>query len=134
PTGAFAYFGTDDNPAKVVKIDLANFTRVGSITLNSGEGILRSAVVDPAGHFAYFGTAVGNTTPGRVVKIDLGTFARVGALTIDGVDTGDGLSQAFLYSAVMAPDGGHAYFGVAPDTTFGTILPSQVAEIDLATF
>ncbi|MGH9379899.1 MAG: hypothetical protein ACRD2Z_04725, partial [Thermoanaerobaculia bacterium] len=39
------------------------FERVGAITLDSGENELRSAVIDPAGEFAYFGT---NTLPGRL--------------------------------------------------------------------
>jgi len=44
-----------------------NFSRVGALTLNSGENYLNSAVIDPADGYAYFGTY-----PGIVVRIDLG--------------------------------------------------------------
>src|SRR3989442_14800907 len=57
----------------------AVFTRVGSLTFNSGENGLSSAVLDRAAGFAYFGT---DTSPGVVVKVRLSDFTRVGALTL----------------------------------------------------
>jgi len=61
------YFGTiSTNPGKIVKIALSNFSRVNALTLESGESGLASAVVDPAGDFAYFGTW---TDPGAVAMI-----------------------------------------------------------------
>jgi hypothetical protein len=108
PAGRFAYFATDTAPSRVVKIDLASFTRIGAIELPDGP--LRAAVIDPAGRYAYFG---GQT---RVVKVDLQSFTRVGALPIADVS-----------SAVMDPAGRYAYFGT--DTA-----PGQVVKIDLRTF
>jgi hypothetical protein len=88
-------------PGRVAKVRLSDFTRVGALTLNAGENDLVSAVIDPTGGFAYFGT---NDSPGRVVKVRLSDFTRVGALTLNaGEDT--------LFSAVIDPTGGFAYFG-----------------------
>jgi putative cell wall-binding protein len=101
----------------VVKIDLDTFTRFDAITLNTGEDVLESAVIDPAGEFAYFGTV---TSPGQVVKIDLDTFTRVDAITLPA-------GENFLYSAVIDPGGGFAYFGTGTG-------PAQVVKVDLATF
>ena len=53
------------------------FNEVGSITLNSGENGLHSAVIDEANQLAYFGTA-----SGTVVKIDLATLTEVGSLAL----------------------------------------------------
>jgi len=77
------------------------FSRVASITLQSGEDRLRSAVVDPSGQYAYFGTY---TSPGKVVKINLSDFTRVSAITLDS-------GENILHSAVIDPIGQYAYFG-----------------------
>ena len=124
PAGKFAYFGTqtyDYTPAHVIKIDLATFTRVGTITLEAGETGLSIAAIDPAGGFAYFGTSFGSRTdPARVIKIDLATFTRVGAITLlAGEDD--------LGSAVIDPAGDFAYFGTYAQR-------GKVIKIDLATF
>ena len=67
-------------PAAVVKIDLRTFERAHAITLDpapdSPENDLRSAVIDPAGNFAYFGTKFQGTVTNqpatqRVVKVQL---------------------------------------------------------------
>jgi hypothetical protein len=88
-------------PAEGTATDLAGFERVGAVTLLLGENQLPSAVMDPAGDYAYFGTA---TSPGRVTKINLATFQRVGGLTLASGENG-------LYSAVVDPSGQFAYFG-----------------------
>src|SRR2546428_7771099 len=75
----FAYFGTETSPGIVVKVRLADFTRVGALTLNPGEDLLSSAVIDSTGGYAYFGT---DTFPGIIVKVRLSDFTRVGALTL----------------------------------------------------
>ncbi len=54
-------------------------TRVGAITLDSGENNLRSAVIDTAGGFAYFGT---NTSPSIVVKIGITQIQAVGGYLV----------------------------------------------------
>jgi len=48
-----AIYRTDTSPGIVVKVDLTTFTRVGAVTLNTGESRLYSAVV--SGNYAYFG-------------------------------------------------------------------------------
>ncbi|MBK8794179.1 MAG: hypothetical protein IPN59_13915 [Holophaga sp.] len=110
----FAYFGTT-YASSVVKVKLSDFTRVGALTLSAGENYLYSAVIDPAGGYAYFGTG---TSPGRVVKVRLSDFTRSDALT-----PGYG-SENNLYTAVM-PDttNGLAYFGAA-------ISPGRVVKIN----
>jgi DNA-binding beta-propeller fold protein YncE len=95
------------------------FERVGVLTLADGETLPYSAVIDPAGRFAYFGTAAWNE-PGRVVKIDLTTFTRVDAITLAP-------GENALRSAVIDPAGRFAYF--VTDTT-----PGRVVKVDLATF
>jgi hypothetical protein len=104
-----AYFGTAcensaSRPAKVIKVKLSDFTRVGALTLYAGEDDLRSAVIDTTSGFAYFGTY---TSPGKVVKVRLSDFTRVGAVTLN---TG----EYYLGSAVIDPANGFAYFGTAP--------------------
>jgi hypothetical protein len=78
----------------VVKVDLRTFQQVGVLTLGSDEGQLRSAVIDPAGNFAYFGAS--SRVPSKVVKIRLDTFERVGAITLAA-------SEGSLNSAVIDP-------------------------------
>ena len=84
-----------------MKVRLADFTRVGATTLNTGEEYLFSAVIDPAGGFAYFGTY---TASGIVVKVRLSDFTEVGALTLN-------VGNDYLRSAVIDAAGGFAYFG-----------------------
>jgi hypothetical protein len=109
--GGFGYFGTSTSRGRVVKVDLADMTRVGALTLNSGEDFLRCAITD--GTYGYFGTG---TSPARVVKVDLANMTRVGALTLpSGVNEFD--------SAVT--DGTHGYFGTASS-------PGQVVKVLLS--
>ena len=56
------------------------FSRTSALTLNTGEGGLISAVIDPGGEYAYFGTY---NSPGIVVKVRLSDMSRVGALTFN---------------------------------------------------
>ncbi|MBI5154109.1 SUMF1/EgtB/PvdO family nonheme iron enzyme [Candidatus Poribacteria bacterium] len=120
PVSRAAYFGTDTRPGRVVKIDLATFTRAGAITLNWEEQYLATAFIDSAGRAAYFGTGY-PISPGRVVKIDLTTFTRIGAITLDRFDGSIGC-------AVVDPAGDAAYFGT------GDYGAGRVVKIDLATF
>ncbi len=71
--GTFGYFGTGTSfspdgpsPSRVVKVRLSDMTRVGALTLETGENGLYSAVTD--GTFGYFGTL---TNPGRIVKVQV---------------------------------------------------------------
>jgi len=92
------------------------FERVDALIL-SGEGDLTSAVIDPSGEFAYFGTF---TSPGRVVKVDLATFEVVDVLTLAS-------GENELRSAVIDPSGEFAYFGTLTS-------PGRVVKIDLSSF
>ena len=94
----------------------AGFQRAGATDFAPGEDVVRSAVIDPSGAFAYFGTF---TAPGKVVKVDLATFERVGSITL-------ATGQNRLISAVIDPAGAFAYFGT-------TTTPGQIVKIDLAT-
>ena len=69
-TEGYAWFGTKfNNPAEIFTIRLADFAMVNSLTMNTGESNLGPAVIDPAGAYAYFGTA---TSPGIVLKVKVG--------------------------------------------------------------
>ncbi|HSK23739.1 MAG TPA: PxKF domain-containing protein [Egicoccus sp.] len=114
PAGEFAYFGTNDWDARVVKVDLATLTHVGSIEFEPGESRLFASVIDPEGRYAYFGT---NAEPGYIVRIDLENFTRAGALAT--------LDVAWLTAAALAPDGATAYF---------TSSASGLLEVDLTAF
>src|SRR2546422_3375164 len=118
-----AYFGTDTG--RVVKVELTDgvglkgnpakvLTRVGGLTLPSGEDHLTSAVIDSAGGFAYFGTL---TSPGVVVKVDLATFARMRGLTLPP-------REVDFASAVIDSAGGVARFRTVnhPGRELGELL------------
>jgi len=81
--------------------------RLDAVTLNSQENYLTSAVIDTGAGYAYFGTGSW-PSPGRVVKVALGAGANspscVGAVTLNSVEDR-------LYSAVIDPSAGYAYFG-----------------------
>jgi hypothetical protein len=96
------------------------FGRVGALTLDGSEQTPFSALIDPAGRYAYVGTGSELTGRARVVKIDLSTFTRVGALVLD---PGEWVPS----SAVIDPTGRFAYFGVSS-------APSRIVRVDLASF
>ena len=66
-----------------------------------GRDYLRSAVLDAANGYAYFGTC---TAPGLVVKVRLSDFTRVAGLTLNA-------GENYLRSAVLDAADGYAYFG-----------------------
>jgi hypothetical protein len=96
------------------------FGRVGALTLDGSEQTPFSALIDPAGRYAYVGTGSELTGRARVVKVDLSTFTRVGALVLD---PGEWVPS----SAVIDPTGRFAYVGVAS-------APSRIVRVDLASF
>ncbi len=124
PAAGHAYFGTGafGVPGRVIKVALGEGPeppeRIGALTLENGEEQLQSAVIDPEGGHAYFGT---NTSPGRVVKVALGQGdalpQRIGAVELDS-------GENFLRSAVIDPANGHAYFGTSTS-------PGQVVKVVL---
>ena len=111
----YAYFGTDDDPGKVVKIRLSDFTEVGDLTFTTGKKT-RSAVIDTANGYAYFGT---DDDPGKVVKIRLSDFTEVGNLTFS--------AGGKTRSAVIDTANGYAYFGTDDS-------PGKVVKIRLSDF
>jgi hypothetical protein len=114
----FLYIGTKNAPAKIVKIRLSDFTRVGTLTLGSGENDLSpAAVLDSAGGFLYAGT---RTSPAKIVKINLADFTRVGALTLNA-----GENQ--LWTATLDSAAGRAYFG-------SRTSPGVIVKINLSDF
>jgi hypothetical protein len=103
----------------IVKIDLDTFQQVDSIMLGDDEYFLQAAVMDPAGHYAYFF----GYNSGKVIKLDLDTFSVADTLTLP-----ESLSDTI--TAVIEPDGSYAYVGIFPNFS----EPGQILRIDLATF
>jgi len=117
----FAYFGTASGllsptqPDQIVKVRLSDFTRVGALALSRGEvGDLRSAVIDAANGFAYFGICA---SPSIVVKVRLSDFTRVGTLRLD---------ESYLSSAVIDTGNGFAYFGT--NTDLGIVVKVRLSD------
>ncbi|MFE6977996.1 S8 family serine peptidase [Streptomyces sp. NPDC057682] len=95
--------------------------RTETLRMRGVEKNMDSAVVDPEGRYAYFGTSnAQDPLPGHIAKIDLRTFKRVGTVSV-------GVGMKLLQAAVMDPAGKYAYFAVAA-------TPGRVVRIDLATF
>ena len=91
--------------------------RIDALTLGTEQDLVRSAVIDTANGFAYFGTF---TDPGRIVKVDLGTFQAVDEIVLEP-------NENKLRSAVIDTANGYAYFGTSTQ-------PGSVVKIDLNTF
>ena len=91
--------------------------RIDALTLGTEQDLVRSAVIDTANGFAYFGTF---TDPGRIVKVDLGTFQAVDEIVLEP-------NENKLRSAVIDTANGYAYFGTSTQ-------PGRVVKIDLNTF
>jgi len=122
----YAYFGTTEGtPGRVVKVALGSGdsppTRVGAVTLATGETWLTCAVIDAANGYGYFGVS-GYPS---VVKVALGSGddppTRVGAVTLDRDDF-------HLTSAVIDPPNGYAYFATCG---FRSYDPGRVVKVAL---
>src|SRR5256712_7441494 len=99
-----------------IAIPTANaLTRVGSLTLNSGETAVQTAVIDTINGFAYFVTC---TSPGRIVKINLSDFSRVGALTLT-------IGEDCPLASVVDSANGFAYLGTYTN-------PSKIVKVQLS--
>ena len=122
PAAGLAYFAGILNPGStnqgiVVKIRLSDFTRVGSLIMDSSERFLSSALIDSAAGFAYFGTSA---SLGSIVKIRLSNFTRVGALSLNGGESG-------LTGSFIDPAAEFAYFGTSAS-------PGIIVKIRLSDF
>ena len=120
-TASATHLGEQASAAHTVHLEINTFSRVGGLDFPAGEDRHRAAVIDPAGRYAYFGTAF-SSNPERVVKVDLATFERVGSLTLNRGDYG-------LTSAVIDPAGDYAYFGTGTG-----VSPGRIVKVDLKTF
>lgn len=119
----FAYFGTDssENPSKIYKVKLSDFSVVGSITLNSNEYGLNAAVLDPVNGYAYFSTTY---DPGKIVKIRLSDFKEVASINL-------ALGEVSPSSAVIDlrnPNQPFGYFGTGE---LGT-NPADIIKVNLS--
>jgi DNA-binding beta-propeller fold protein YncE len=99
PDGRYGYFATI-NTRNIFKVDLAQAEVVDMLTVDEPVVRMRSAFIDRAGAFAYFGS---DTLPGHVLKLDLATFQVVDTLTLPA-------SEGALQSAILDPSGQVAYF------------------------
>lgn len=120
------FAGTDDSTAgnSTPGTDVypnGGMRRLSPVMVDITEVTHKSAVMDPAGQFAYFGVS---GTPGSVVKINLSTATRVGAIALTSVETDPAC-------AVIGPGGGYAYFGDCTDPGTST---GRIAKIDLSSF
>jgi hypothetical protein len=113
----FAYFGARNVNAPcgaclgaIMKIRLSDFTLVGTLTLNTGENQVDSAVFDPTTGLAYFG--LGSSA---IVTVRLSDLTRLGALRP---------IIASFESALIDVADGSAYFGAI--TSPGTIVKLDI--------
>jgi len=113
PLDQFLYLGTQNSPAKVLKIQLSNLTLVSSLTLNSGENDLRGAILN--GDFGYFATS-----GGVVIRVNLRTMTRTGSLSL-----GFSVNSAFCAVGYTPANLGYftGYIGGFP----------RIAKVDLST-
>jgi hypothetical protein len=87
--------------------------------LNAGENIVSSAVIDPAGGYAYFATtdSEGTSSPAIIVRIRLSDFTRAGSLTLNDYESSSN-------SAVIDTVAGFAYFG----TNYGYLVKIRLSD------
>jgi hypothetical protein len=111
PANHYAYVFAAGTPAKIVKIALATFTELGSVTLAPGEDrALLANFADAKKGYAYFVTTPNSTGPNisRVVKIKMTPGStppvRIGAVDLDNV-------PAFIDGGSIDTVHGYAYYG-----------------------
>ena len=128
PAGGFVYFGTGapsfgtgSATGAITKIRLSDFTKVGTLVLNPGEGNLCSAVIDTANGFAYFGAGTNEQgpAPGIIIKVRLSDFTRVAALTLNPDESGP-------CTGAIDSANGFAYFGT--QTFPGTVVKIRLSD------
>lgn len=100
-TTRLLYFGSSDNPGKIVKIDPSAFSVVDTLALESGFSGVGALAVDSTRRRAYAGT---RTTPPQIVEVNLSSLIRVSSLE---------LPQGSTVAAVAwDASGRYAYFGM----------------------
>lgn len=122
--GTYLYCGTVTTPARVVRVDLATFTKYDTITLSTGEDQISRLTTD--GTYLYV-TCLGRYAPpassGSIVRIHLQTFTRVDAINFSTIP---GLTDNHAWATTF--DGTYLYVGT--DASF----PGQIVKIDTRTF
>lgn len=115
----YLYAGTaiSGGPEKIVKVRLADFQRVGALTLNAGEDSLSASFVDEAGDYLY---VAARTNPGKIIKIRLSDLTRVGTLTLPA-------GENHPLSMVYEPARHMAYVGLRSS-------PAMIVRIRLSDF
>ena len=99
----FLYYGNSCSPASVFRISLPKFEKVTTLTLSTGQDLLRDGVIDVSrGSVLFSGDG---PSAAFVVRISLSTFNEVGALTLQG------LNNATTGGATIDTTAGFAYFG-----------------------
>jgi hypothetical protein len=111
PANHYAYVFAAGTPAKIVKIALATFTELGSVTLASGEDrALLANFADAKKGYAYFVTTPNTAGPNisRIVKIKMTPGSnppvRIGSVDLDSV-------PAFIDGGSIDTVHGYAYYG-----------------------
>jgi len=141
PTNHYAYVlcASSGTPGTVVKVALATFAEVGSVTFSAGESnFVFGTVVDvPHGYAYYLARAAGIP---QVVKVKFtpGTNApvRIGAAALD-------TTNVFIDGASIDPVHGYAYYGTYDSDTNipgkvykvmlgdGDVAPAVIGHVDL---
>jgi hypothetical protein len=131
PANHYAYVVCSGTPSKVVKVALATFTEVGSVTLAAGENsFLLNPLVDTGKGYAYF---VGSppSTAAQVVKVKMTPGAsppvRIGAVNLD-------TASGFMDGASIDTMHGYAYYGTyhSDPSVLGKVYKVKLEDGDVA--
>ncbi|MEN6625531.1 MAG: hypothetical protein ABFD69_04800 [Candidatus Sumerlaeia bacterium] len=115
PTSGTLYLAAYTDPAIIVRVRLADLTRLSSMTL-SGEKNISCSLFDPSDRHIYFGLG---STSGKIVKIRSSDFTRVQTMPLEAGES--------PLCAVLDESAGFAYFGVGA-------FPGKVVKIRLSDF
>ena len=127
PASHYGYVLCSGTPATVVKVALASFTAVSSVTLNAGENNFAWGEIDTKNGYAYFASYILFNAPAipQIVKIKLtpGTNApiRLGAVSL-------GATPVPLWTASIDTLHGYAYYATDNGTTN---IPETVFKVKL---
>jgi len=116
PANHYGYVLCSGNPATVVKVALASFTPVATLTLNAGETSFGWGQIDAKNGYAYFASYVLYTSPAipQILKIKLtgGTNApiRLGTVNL-------GATPVPLWTSSIDTLHGYAYYATDNGTT-----------------
>lgn len=120
PSGSFAYFYASQ---EIVKLRLSDMTVVDSILMDYPYTNLQTGGSDAGGDFAFLATFTA-ASPESVVKIRLSDMELLDSLTLNAGDD-------YLYSAVVDPQSGFAYFGTTNNPA-GSIVKINLADFSRA--